>query len=372
MVFTTHGGTGGFRFSYNPAVPSVFRSNINLVANNLFTTGDLSAGTMTLSGQSVGTTLASLQSQISAINYHNLTTNMTANGFNITGVGTLNANTVIAGGYNVKDFLNSHNTRITTLEINRDTFMALQDGNNQIIRNLHSLELGIGTSVYSLITGGAQITAPVNGIFRIRNGQGGATKPLDISWDSVDFNGRTLLNASVGSMYGSFPDLTITGHATNFTVMPASTTAYGSSLADMTGGNIQITAIGRYRLSISFAIDTGTSGDQDFYLRTRSQAGLQSPSLVGLYSQSFTGNSNTAAGYVSGFTFNDQNAMIMDDAGNYEYRFRVRVTSGTARYNHWNLVYVFTSGTNQEVRPTFRCDNTFSIKDAIFILEKVG
>ena len=47
MIFCTHGGISGFRFRFNSAVPSVFRSSIDLKANPLMTTGDITAGTIT-------------------------------------------------------------------------------------------------------------------------------------------------------------------------------------------------------------------------------------------------------------------------------------------------------------------------------------
>jgi len=67
MTFCTHGGSGGFRGSYDPAVPSVFRSDISLEAKQLKTTGNIQAGTLTLAGNDVQTTLDGFQTNITSM-----------------------------------------------------------------------------------------------------------------------------------------------------------------------------------------------------------------------------------------------------------------------------------------------------------------
>ena len=99
MIFCTHGGTSGFRFSYNPAVPSVFRSNINLEANQLTTTGDITAGTITLAGTDLTTTLNTLSTDISK-NVTNIATNTTNISTNTTNIST-NASNIATNASNI-------------------------------------------------------------------------------------------------------------------------------------------------------------------------------------------------------------------------------------------------------------------------------
>lgn len=106
MIFTTHGGSSGFRFSYDPAVASVFRSDVDMTSHDLTTTGNISTGTM----NSTGT--------ISAVD-------ITSSG-NITSSGTISALDISTGTINLAG--NDLDTRISAIESDISGITQIQHG----------------------------------------------------------------------------------------------------------------------------------------------------------------------------------------------------------------------------------------------------
>ena len=147
-----------------------------------------------------------------------------------------------------------------------------------------------------------------------------------VSFDLVDFDGRTLLNTIGGvSQFGDFPDITVSGSSTTFTTIPCSTTKQGSSFADVSSGNLSFNNTGIYRVTIAFSTKSPQGAeDIDLFIRTLTQTGQPSPSLTSLYNSSLTGNSNTSDGYNSGFSINNENPMVLNENGYYEFSRRIR------------------------------------------------
>jgi len=150
MVFTTHGGNGGFRFSYNPAVPSVFRSNINLETYQLTTTGNISAGTITLLGVDLTTTLNNLKNKLLAVSYIVVpavpgffpsfdTYEIEADNININGIVKINGNNINSQISSLQAEQITQNTNISTNASNIINWVNNIDANEYNLSNVNSL-----------------------------------------------------------------------------------------------------------------------------------------------------------------------------------------------------------------------------------------
>jgi hypothetical protein len=289
--------------------------------------------------------------------------------------GDITGNRVFAGGYNVKQFLDSHHTDITNLKNDKNKLTADLNCQNNGITSLRDITF----SNYATITTSStnmMLYAGVNKNAIIRNGQAGVARDLTISFDSVDFGGRTLLNTSGGgSQYGSFPDVYVTS-TSSFTVISCSTTSQGANLADVSSGHISFNAGGVYRVTIGFstkATQGNSGGAVDLYIRTRSQTGVQSPALTSLYSHTFTGNSNTDDGFISDYTSNDLNPMILDHNDNYEFRCKTKSKSnGVVRPNRFSLSYTALFSSQQELRLTMMGSNVWTLSQCNYLIERVA
>ena len=259
MLFVTHGGSSGFRFSFDPARDSVFRSNVNLEGNRVYTTGNMASGTFTLNGVDLGTTLSTLNTsvanntfklspvtyfhapaipgvtpevesytlnslqialngevtingrnvlteltdlsaEVAAIDHHLLTEDLDCAGFDINACGTLTAVEVIAGGYNVKNRIVTLQNEVQALEdVDHNTAPADLNMNGFNIVNNRQLQLvtGIKSATLSIENvDDLEARPPLNGNFVVSTSVSGGPKSFTVGHDVVDFNGRMIINAS--------------------------------------------------------------------------------------------------------------------------------------------------------------------------------
>ena len=281
---------------------------------------------------------------------------------------------VIAGGFNVKTYLTNHSNQITQLFNDQNRLTADLNCRGYKILNVNSIQLS-NSSYISDLDNTMTIFAGVAKDLILRNGQSGAARDMVISFDSVDFGGRTLLNTTGGvSQYGDFPDITVSGSSTTFTTIPCSTIYQGSSFADVSTGNLSFTNAGIYRVTIAFSTKAPQGAeDIDLFIRTLSQTGQPSPSLTGLYNSSLTGNSNTSDGYNSGFNINNENPMVLNENGFYEFSRRIRRKNSTeVRPNRFSLCITGYFSPEQQLRLNMRANNEWTLSFCKYIIERVG
>lgn len=259
FTFCTHGGLA-YRFSFDPTKPCIFQNSVDLLSHRIYTTGNMASGTFTLGGVDLGTTLSTLNTsvanntlklspvtyfhapaipgvtpevesytldslqialngevtingrnvlteltdlsaEVAAIDHHLLTEDLDCAGFNINDCGTLTADVVMAGGYNVKNRIVTLETEVQALEdVDHNTAPADLNMNGFNIVNNRQLQLVTGIKSATLSVENVddlEAKPPLNGNFVVSTSVSGAgPKSFTLGHEVVDFNGRMITNAS--------------------------------------------------------------------------------------------------------------------------------------------------------------------------------
>lgn len=336
MCFVTHGGTRGFRFSFDPDRDSVFRSNINLEANRIYTTGNMASNTFTLNGIDLGTTLTGLQTQI-----------------------------------------NTLETQVQALEdIDYNLASADLNMNNYSIQNINELQLTLGTKT-GLIgiknTDDLEIQSPLNGDCVIRTVTTGTSKKMTISNTKIDTTDRIISN--LNTCYGTYDVMaSIAGSVDYTTIDPATKT--GADLVTLNSDHIEFNEAGLYEMIFvwSHITDQGNAGGNTIFIVATTEGtafDTNSPSLLQLMDFRFDSIANeSSTSFDSAET--SLYPMRLDESEEYHFTYvTLNRSTDVVRPNRCVLRYVADMNANQPLYFRLKGANNWSTSHHKFIIRKL-